>query len=222
MGPFKYLLLLFASLGKFVSHGSTKNLSDEELVELIKKSDNTLLFTQLYDRFSVKVYNKCLSFTKKKDVAKDLTQDVFLKVFTKLHTFEGRSKFSTWLYALTYNLCVNYKKKGKSSAMDFLGDSLEKHEFYLEQDEEDVDEDELFEIRAESLKIALEKIDPEDKALLLLKYQDEVSIKDLQEVMGLGQSAVKMRLKRARNRVVKATTASKDEKKKESLQGNRD
>ena len=62
----------------------------------------------LYDKYAMMVYNKCFGFAKDADEAKDLTQDVFLKLFVKLASFKEKSKFSTWLYAFTYNHCVNY------------------------------------------------------------------------------------------------------------------
>ena len=60
------------------------NKSDEDLVMAIVKSNDTLLFETLYDRYAMLVYNKCYSFAKDADEAKDLTQDVFLKLFIKL------------------------------------------------------------------------------------------------------------------------------------------
>ncbi|NJM78503.1 MAG: sigma-70 family RNA polymerase sigma factor [Flavobacterium sp.] len=83
-------------------------LTDDELVKKITKSNNTIYFGHLYDRYETKVYNKCYSFVHNVDEAKDLTQDVFLQVFIKLKTFSFKSKFSTWLYSVTYNFCVNY------------------------------------------------------------------------------------------------------------------
>jgi RNA polymerase sigma factor (sigma-70 family) len=71
------------------------------------------LFTILYDRYSSIVYNKCYGFSKNKEEAQDLTHDVFIRLFVKLRTFKGKSKFSTWLYSFTYNFCVNYVQRDK-------------------------------------------------------------------------------------------------------------
>ena len=70
-------------------------LTDEMLVEAIVKTNDTLLFEVLYDRYATMVYNKCYGFANGSDEAKDLTQDVFLRVFVKLGSFKGKSKFST-------------------------------------------------------------------------------------------------------------------------------
>lgn len=181
----------------------SKTMTDEELVDKISSSQNSLLFSTLYDRYSKKVYNKCYSFTKNEEEAKDLTQDVFLKLFIKLHTFKGDSKFSTWLYAFTYNFCINYLKRDSGKKMENLSDTMENHEYHLFEDDE-INDQQLFEIKVSKLEKILNKIDPEDKAILLLKYQDEVSVKDLQVILNVGESAVKMRLKRAKIKVVQA------------------
>ncbi len=173
-------------------------LPDEELVKVIVKTNNTLLFEILYDRYATLVYNKCFGFAKDADEAKDLTQDVFLKLFVKLASFKGKSKFSTWLYAFTYNHCVNYvtrntAKKFEKKSVDYK--DIENLSYYEEDDTSFLD------MKVDKLKIALELISPEEKMILLLKYQDFLSIKDIESVLGIGESAVKMRLKRAKDKL---------------------
>jgi RNA polymerase sigma-70 factor (ECF subfamily) len=173
-------------------------LSDEELVQAIVKTNNTLLFETLYDRYSRLVYNKCYGFAKDEHEAKDLTQDVFLKLFVKLASFKGKSKFSTWLYAFTYNHCVNYvtrntAKKFEKQSVDYT--DIEN----LSEDEED--DNSFLNMKVERLKVALELISPEEKMILLLKYQDFLSIKEIESVLGIGESAVKMRIKRAKDKL---------------------
>ena len=179
------------------------SFSDEQLVEQITKTNNSFLFGKLYDRYSKKVYNKCIGFSKNEDEAKDLTQDVFLKLFIKLSSFKGQSKFSTWLYSFTYNFCVNYVNRDKVKQMADKSDSIENHDYYLSSIDE-VEEKELYELKVNKLEQALELIDPEDKALLLLKYQDDVSLKELCALLDAGESAIKMRLKRAKTKVIEA------------------
>lgn len=174
-------------------------LTDEELVSAIVKTNDTLLFSVLYDRFANMVYNKCYGFAKDGDEAKDLTQDVFLKLFVKLASFKGKSKFSTWLYAFTYNHCVNYvtrntAKKFEKKSVDYTD---------IENISEDYDESSDFsEMRVDRLKAALELVSPDEKMILLLKYQDNLSIKEIESVLGIGESAVKMRIKRAKDKLL--------------------
>ena len=73
------------------SLNNIENKSDEDLVKAIVKTNDTLLFEILYDRYAILVYNKCYGFSKDGDEAKDLTQDVFLKLFVKLASFKGKS-----------------------------------------------------------------------------------------------------------------------------------
>lgn len=175
------------------------HLSDEELVERIVANNDPLLFGKLYDRYAKMVYNKCYGFAKSEGEAEDLTQDVFLQLFIKLGTFRGKSKFSTWLYSFTYNFCVNYVNRNKQRKIRDQSVQVEETEYKLT---EEVPDESLYEMKADRLHKALELVAAEDKSLLLLKYQDGASIKDLVTLMDLGESAVKMRLKRAKERLL--------------------
>ncbi len=177
-------------------------LSDEELVAQIVRTRNAMLFEQIYDRYAQRIYNKCHSFSRSEEEARDLTQDVFLHLFLKLPTFKGVSKFSTWVYSLTYNFCVNYVNRDKQRKIK--DNSVRNTEIEETSDVADVDESEFLAMRADRLRLAMEQISPEDKSILLLKYQDNVSVKDLQELLEIGESAVKMRLKRAKAKVLEA------------------
>ncbi|NNK80579.1 MAG: RNA polymerase sigma factor, partial [Flavobacteriales bacterium] len=143
--------------------------------------------------YKTKVYHKCISFSKDQDGAQDLLHDVFLKTFTSLNKFSGRSSFSTWLYSITYNYCVDYarsKKKMRTEDIDARVDISEK--------DDEKNEAELMSMKAERLARVLESINPKEKALLLMKFQDGFSIKEIMEILNLSESAVKMRIKRAK------------------------
>lgn len=183
------------------NHSSHK-LSDEELVEQIVKTKSTILFEILYDRFSNLVYNKCLSFSNTNEEAQDLTQEVFIKLYIKLSSYQRKSKFSTWLYAFTYNLCVNYINRDKAKKIEKKAIPIEEfHDLQIETNDHS-----LFQLKVDKLKKAMEMINPEDKMILLLKYQDDLSIADLSNVLHIGESAVKMRLKRAKAKVIEMCT----------------
>lgn len=174
-------------------------LSDEDLVSAIVKTNDTMLFEVLYDRFAGLVYNKCYGFARDGDEAKDLTQDIFLKLFVKLASFKGSSKFSTWLYAFTYNHCVNYVTR--STAKKFEKQSVDYAD--IENISDDVDDSSDFNaMRVDKLKVALDLVSPDEKMILLLKYQDNLSIKEIESVLGVGESAVKMRIKRAKDKLL--------------------
>ncbi|MCQ0110033.1 RNA polymerase sigma factor [Zhouia sp. CL16] len=177
-----------------------KNLTDEDLVGRIVKTNNTHLFAVLYDRYADVVYNKCLSFSKSTEEAQDLTHDVFVHLFVKLRTFKGKSKFSTWLYSFTYNFCVNYvqrelkKRKEKFISSEEMG--------YFSGESVEISDEDIFDLKSDKLEKALKLIDPDAKMILLMKYQDDFSIKEIKESLDIGESAVKMRLSRAKSRLI--------------------
>ena len=175
------------------------HLSDEELVKQIVADNDPMLFGKLYDRYVKMAYNKCYGFAKSADEAEDLTQDVFLQLFIKLRAFKGKSKFSTWLYSFTYNFCVNYVNRNKQLKIRDKSVQVESSEYKLT---EEVPDESLFEMKADKLKKCLEIISAEERSILLLKYQDGASIKELVNLLDIGESAVKMRLKRAKERLL--------------------
>lgn len=175
-------------------------LTDEELVAKIVQTNNTHLFAVLYDRYASVVYNKCYGFAKSKEEAEDLTHDVFIRLFVKLRTFKGRSKFSTWLYSFTYNFCVNYVQRNvhkKQEKVTVVTDQVKE-----DSSVEEIDDAVMFALKSEQLAKALNMIEPNEKMVLLMKYQDDMPIKEIAQLLELGESAVKMRLKRAKEKVV--------------------
>ncbi|WP_299436365.1 RNA polymerase sigma factor [uncultured Maribacter sp.] len=184
---------------KLAENDPYKDISDEELVAKIVRNKDSMLFGALYDRYAKLVYNKCYGFAKSQDEANDLTQDVFLMLFVKLSSFKGKSKFSTWLYSFTYNFCVNYVNRDRGRKISDNSGTIEDNENVISVE---VTDESLYDLQVVKLKKALELISPEDKSILLLKYQDNVSIKELEELLELSSSAVKMRLKRAKAKIV--------------------
>lgn len=178
---------------------SVHNLTDEELVEKIVKTKSGLLFGVLYDRYSRIIFNKCYGFCYSEDEAKDLTQEVFIKLFIQLGKYRDTHKFSTWLSVFTYNLCVNYVTRDVSKKINKKAVPIEESALA----ELETDDNELLNLRVDRLEKVLEIIPAEDKMILLLKYKDDLSIKELSELLDIGQSAVKMRLKRSKARLTK-------------------
>jgi len=173
---------------------------DNELVSRIVETNNTELFGLLYDRHARVVYNKCLVFLQNPIEAQDLTHDIFVHLFVKLRTFKGHSKFTTWLYSLTYNFCVNYIQRDveKVHKKEPIRDDV------LEAVDDGIPDERLFELKWDKMQRAMKAIDPDEKALLIMKYQDDFSIKDIMQALDINESAVKMRLKRSKNKLLEA------------------
>ena len=175
-------------------------LTDEVLVELIVNSKDPIIFKVLYERYALKVYNKCLSFSRNTQEAEDLCQDIFLKLLDKINSFKGTAKFSTWLYSFTYNHCVNYYHRNKFRKFEKNTSNIEQmcDEVKTQTNEEDLGQL----LKLEKFSEALELIPNEDKQILMLKYQEFKSIKDLMVLHNAGESAIKMRLKRAKEKLL--------------------
>ncbi len=174
---------------------SIARLSDEELVRHFVKTQRNSFFEELYERYSEKVYRKCFSFVNDSAKAEDLAHDVFLRVITKLGTFKETARFSTWLYSITYNYCMDSIRKSKRMREDALGESFD----FVE---EEIDQ-EMLGMQAEGLKKSLNEISPEEKAMLLMKYQDNFSVKEIAEAFKISESATKMRLLRTKEKMRK-------------------
>lgn len=177
-------------------------MTDEELVKIIVQSQDERYITLLYDRYSNKIYRRAISFVKEPSTAEDLTHDIFMKILMNLASFKGKSKFSTWIYSITYNYCIDFlrrKQKERLQANNYSNESDQ-----LRESIEDVEEFEsLRKIKAERLMELLEEISVDDKMILLMKYQDNLSIKQIQAIFNISESAVKMRINRAKGKIKK-------------------
>jgi len=171
--------------------------SDIELIEGIRNGNKELL-NVLYERYSSKVYRKCIGMTGDINLAKDLTHDIFIKIITKLHTFKGTSKFSLWVHSITHNHCINFLVKEKRVQFEELDSFTEENLSLVDIESQHV---ELLQIRVAELMRLMQLLDPREKEILLLRYQDELSLKEIAEALDIGASAAKMRLKRSRDKL---------------------
>jgi RNA polymerase sigma factor (sigma-70 family) len=171
-------------------------LSDIDLIDGYLSSQSELMFGELFARYNSKVYSKCYSLLKDDSIAEDLTQEIFLKVFLNLSKFNRKSQFSTWVYSITYNCCIDAIRRGKKEVV------ISEEDVKLPQEAvEDVSDEELFEIAVDRLQELLDMIPASDKAVLLMKYRDDMAIKEICEIYNTTESAVKMKLKRAKLKV---------------------
>ncbi|MEO9871544.1 RNA polymerase sigma factor [Ekhidna sp.] len=183
---------------KFHEKHELRNFSDDQIIDLLLETRHSGYFEELYDRYALKVFQKCLSFTKNEEEAKDVVHDIILKIYLNLSGFNKKSKFSTWVYAITYNHCVDHQVKHKK-----LMNMAEEIRLEEESDANKSPTDtEILGLSVETLYLLLEKLSPTEKSLLLMKYQDGFSIKEIAELTGSGVSAVKMKLKRTKTKLM--------------------
>lgn len=176
-------------------------LTDTELVAGVLETGDNLYFGELYDRYSDKVYGKCILMVNNLTTAQDLAQDILVKTFTKINTFQGKSSFSTWLYQITYTHCIDYIRKNKKIYKEEL---VEDKFSELSTEDPGLDEEHdkvLFEMKLEHVKQILSEIKADERSLILMKYQDNMSIVEISEMYNASQSAIKMKLKRTRDKI---------------------
>lgn len=186
-------------LHSLLSSTRAQSLSDEEIVIDYLKTQNGNLFDILYKRYSGKVYAKCISLLKNEARAEDAVQEIFMKVLLNLSKFSGRSKFSTWLYSISYNFCIDTIRKQKKQPSTRAEDIDNREDVA----DEDINDKFILETNIKRLKVILNEIPLKDKSILLMKYQDEMSIKEISEVLHKSESAVKMKIKRAKQKFKK-------------------
>ena len=185
-----------------------KEATDTELITQYLGTQNHAQFSLLYDRYCTRVYSKCLSLLKNESLAEDALQDIFLKIFLNLANFNFQSQFSTWVYSVTYNYCIDFLRRQRKERdifadTEFDADSTDGSptQAGLKRDvTDDIDDAVMREMNMVRLATVLERIAADDKMILLMKYQDELSIKEICDIVDKSESAVKMKLKRAKQR----------------------
>ncbi|MCB1232991.1 MAG: RNA polymerase sigma factor [Verrucomicrobiae bacterium] len=143
------------------------------------------------------VYQTCVRFLGNVQEAEETCQDIFLRVHEKLHQFEGRSTFKTWLFRVVYNHCMTRRRqlairRERGAAVE---EELTRETEEMRAEEFLADND-----LSENVNRAIERLRPDDKEVIVLRFVSDLSLDDISEVLGLGLSATKMRLYRAMDR----------------------
>lgn len=153
-----------------------------------------LNFDLLYRQFAPKVYMKCLSLLKDEVLAKDAMQEIFIRAFMKSSQFRQEAKVSTWLYSITYNYCMDFLKKQQSKRSK-IGEDYREAASVVE--ENDVDHY-LIDRKIAELNTVLDELPSSDRKILLMKFQEEMSIKEMAQRKNKSEGAIKMKLNRAK------------------------
>ena len=186
---------------------SEASLGDLELVERLRGADVSAL-ELLMERYSPRIYRVAFGITRNHAEAEEVVQDVFLTLFRKIDTFEGRAAIGTWLYRVAANAAL-IKRRGKRFELElsledclptFLADGhREGDRTGLLADWSGTPESELLAGEArEILEQAIERLPEHYRALLVLRDVEELSSEEVAEVLGESLSSVKSRLHRAR------------------------
>ena len=162
------------------------------------ESQEQRFFSVLYRKYASRVFAKCYSILRDDDWAKDAVQEVFMKILLNLSTFGEKAQFSTWVYSITYNYCIDQIRKKKKSQKLFSDDEVERVGNNVADDE--APDEVLLELDTKQLQHILGTLPVGDRTILLMKYQDDMPIKDIAETLDKTESAIKMKIKRAKQK----------------------
>ncbi|MGF1559235.1 MAG: RNA polymerase sigma factor [Flavobacteriaceae bacterium] len=170
---------------------------DQYEIDAIINGD-TRVFAILVDRYKHMVFTLAMKILKNREEAEEVSQDVFLKVYQQLKTFKGDSKCSTWIYRIAYNRSLDYLKKQGRSLNAMTLDSAMEYQF-------DTHDNVLLELdvmdRKTAIRAAIGKLPENDAVIITLHYFEELSLKEISEVMSLEANTIKVRLFRSRKRL---------------------
>ncbi len=168
--------------------------TDEEVVLRIKKGESQL-FDVLVARYEKKMRRYASKFLFGYDDTHDLLQDVFIKAYVNIQSFDTTRSFSPWLYRIAHNEFINaIRKRGKENLKFFDPDTLFPHPIYEDHKEEEQDAVEL----KKMLEKCLDKLDPKYREPLVLYYFEDMDYKKISEILEVPASTVGIRLKRGR------------------------
>jgi RNA polymerase sigma factor (sigma-70 family) len=173
-------------------------MKDFEVIHVYLQTQANPCFSLLYNRYVTKIYAKCISILRDEALAHDATQEIFMKIFLNLAKFGEKAQFSTWVYSITYNYCIDYLRRNKKHG-DIFKDDLEKAPEQID----DVPDEAMYQMEVDTLRKVLDDLPVADRMILLMKYQDDLQIKDIAEILDKTESAVKMQIKRAKERAQK-------------------
>jgi len=174
------------------------SLTDTELVLAYQSKQDNLFYAEIYKRFNEKIYRYCTRLLNDSEMASDATQDVFVKIKDRLLKLKSPATFSSWLYRVAHNHCMDVlkSKKHNYTILDYKIHEIESYNYDYEKHSHQ-------ENHLSKLNQFMNGIPSKDKELLEAKYIERRSIIDLMETYNLSESAVKMRLSRARQKVKK-------------------
>jgi len=179
-------------------------MNPEQEQEIIKKvlDGDANAFEEIVLANQKNVYNLALKMTKNEDDALDISQEAFVKAYRQLEAFRGDSKFSVWLYRLTYNLCIDFlRKKPKTQVVSISAYQQESGDFpdlelpdVRELPEDSVSRRELRKEIAEGIN----KLSQSHREIIIMREINDMSYTEIAETLGISEGTVKSRLARAR------------------------
>jgi len=173
-------------------------LSDTEIIGQVLKGDYNA-YSQLVERYKSYVFTLTLRFTKNREDAEEVSQDIFVKAYRGLADFKGTAKFSTWLYTIVNTTCITFLRKKKLDVRSLddertfeIADSQDSG-FRANQIEQ--------KSRQNMVNQAISMLNPDDAQIITLFYKNEQTLEEIGQVLGVEVNTAKVRLHRARARL---------------------
>ncbi len=166
--------------------------SDNELIIKAQNGDS-MAFEELIYRYDKMVLRIAIKFTGDSDDAKDIYQEVFIRVFKALSSFQFKSEFSTWLFRITSNTCISFKRKYDKTKYVSLNDENNSGDIATIPENSDLSPDNLA-VTSEfgnMIKEALDTLSPNQKMSFLLKHYEGYKIREIAEIMSCKEGTIK-------------------------------
>lgn len=172
--------------------------SDSEIISQVLKGDHNA-YALLVERYKSYVFTLTFRFTKNREDAEEVSQDIFVKAYRALADFKGTAKFSTWLYTIVNTTCITFLRKKRLDVRSLdddrtfeVADSLDSG-FRANQIEQ--------KSRLSMVNRAIAMLNPDDAEIITLFYKNEQSLEEISQILGVEVNAAKVRLHRARARL---------------------
>ena len=172
--------------------------SDSEIISLVLKGDHNA-YALLVERYKSYVFTLTLRFTKNREDAEEVSQDIFVKAYRSLADFKGTAKFSTWLYTIVNTTCITFLRKKRLDVR-----SLDDERTFEVADSQDSGlRANLVEQKSRQNMVnrAIAMLNPDDAQIITLFYKNEQSLEEIGQILGVEVNTAKVRLHRARTRL---------------------
>ena len=174
-------------------------ITDEQIASLIQQGDKEK-FGILMERYNKKLCRYGKKFLPDGDNIEDIVQDVFISTFQNINSFNVSLKFSPWIYRIAHNAFVNgLKKHQQNTVTHFDFDTLVSHHIY----EDPAVEAEQYENTQEMIRIGLDELKPKYKEIIILHYLEELSYKEISDVLQIPTGTVGIRVMRGKEALKK-------------------
>ena len=183
-----------------------RTTEEATLVRRVQANDE-MAFREIVDRYQAKVFSIIYGILRNRNDAEDIAQQVFAKIYFSIKNFDFRSSLLTWIYKITVNECYDYLRKKRVRKLVYESDFSSEDSLRMENSEPATDQAPAVDHRLAQHDLILKllsKISEEDRNLILLKEVEGHSVEELAEMTGMNENTIKVKLFRARQKLVKA------------------